>query len=159
MTEAALFPTITVAVDGSANAAEAVDVAIDLAKRYGSRLTILTVAPTPAVYLTPGEPWVVPEGAESELPSYQSLVDTFAAKARDQGVSSVRAVAVEGVVVDEVLGFQEREPSSLFVVGSRGLSRTRRILLGSVSTAVVQSVKNAAVLIVHPSGGATKPSS
>jgi nucleotide-binding universal stress UspA family protein len=131
------FRRIGVAIDGSPPAQEALDVAVDLARRYGSELQILAIAPIIPVYVAPAEPLVPSAVAESDLPRYQGLVDAAVARARSAGVSAVTGVADQGSVVDEILALLERHPVDLFVVGSRGLSTTKRILLGSVSTALV----------------------
>jgi len=131
------FGRITVAIDGSPNATQALDEAIDLAKTYQSELTILAVSPFVPIYMPTAGPYVTTEAAASELPRYQHLVDTAVKKAEDAGVVSVTGLCVEGVVVDEILSYLELHPSNLVVVGSRGLSATKRLLIGSVSGALV----------------------
>jgi nucleotide-binding universal stress UspA family protein len=139
---------IAVAIDGSACGANALDMAIDLARRYGASLRILSVAPVHPMYVSPTEPWVATQVLESESGRYQQIVQAAVAKAEAEGLSSVTGVCLEGVVVDELLMHLERHPTDLLVLGSRGLSTARRILLGSVSESVLHHV-NCPVLIVR----------
>ncbi|MHB1434807.1 MAG: universal stress protein [Thermoplasmata archaeon] len=139
---------IAVAVDGSPCAAEALEVAIDLAQRYGASLVILSVAPIHSMYVSPTQPWVATQVFESESGRYKQIVAAAVARAEAQGLSSVTGVCLEGVVVDELLMHIERHPTDLLVLGSRGLSTARRILLGSVSESVLHHVK-CPVLIVR----------
>jgi len=152
-----LFQKIAVATDGSATAMRAVDIAIDLAKRYGAELTILTVSPLEALYVAPSEGWVTPASPPSDLPFYRQILERDTARAKSAGVQSVEGVCLEGVVVDEIVGWTEKSPPDLFIIGSRGLSRGKRILLGSVSSAVLQQLK-CPVMVVHPAATTTTPS-
>ncbi len=145
---------ITVALDGSPNSAAAFDYAIDLAKHYGSSLVILAIAPLVPVYVTSGEPYVPTAVPESELARYREIVETAIRTAESAGLTSVTGVCDEGVIVDEILSHLEEHPTDLLVVGSRGLSTARRILLGSVSTALVNHAP-CPVLVVRPA--ATTP--
>jgi nucleotide-binding universal stress UspA family protein len=144
-----LFRRITVAIDGSAHAAAALEYAIDLAKRYGSDLVILAVAPLIPVYVTASEPYVPAAVPDSELARFQTIVDAAVKRAEASGVTTVTGICDEGVVVDEVLNHLEQHPTDLLVVGSRGLSAARRLLLGSVSTALVNHAP-CPVLVVRP---------
>jgi nucleotide-binding universal stress UspA family protein len=144
----ASFPRITVAIDGSRTAAAALDVAIDLAQRYGSELQILAVAPLMPVYIPAAEPFVPSAVPETEVVRYRSFVDEAVKRAEAAGVKSVTGVADEGVVVDEILAHLESNPTNLLVVGSRGLTAAKRLLLGSVSTALVNHAP-CAVLVVR----------
>ncbi len=145
----AWFRRITVAVDGSANSDTALECAIDLAHRYGSDLVILSVAPIVPVYISTAEPYV-PQGVPpSEIGHYREIVEASVKKAEAGGVSSVTGVSYEGVVVDEILAHLQQHPTDLFVLGSRGLSTAKRLLLGSVSSAVVNHAP-CPVLVVRP---------
>ncbi|EQD43016.1 universal stress protein [mine drainage metagenome] len=139
---------IAVAIDGSPCAERALEAAIDLAQRYGAALAILSVAPIHSMYVSPTEPWVATQVLESDSGRYQKIVADAVAKAEAQGVASVTGVCLEGVVVDELLMHLERHPTDLLVLGSRGLSTARRVLLGSVSESVLHHV-NCPVLIVR----------
>lgn len=144
------FRRIAVAIDGSPRAAEALDYAIDLARRYGSDLTVVGVAPLIPVYIAPTEPMIPATMPVSELGRYREIIGQAVARARAGGVTSVTGVAYEGVVVDELLTHLEKHASDLLVVGSRGLSTAKRILLGSVSSAVVANAP-CPVLVVRSS--------
>jgi nucleotide-binding universal stress UspA family protein len=148
------FRRITVTVDGSEPGAEALDVAIDLAHRYGSDLAILSVAPLTPVFVAPGEPMIAPAIPTSDLPRYRAVVEAAVKRAEKGVVKSVTGVAMEGVVSDEILAHLEEHPTDLLVMGSRGLSAAKRLLLGSVSTAMVHHAP-CPVLVVRPTP--TKP--
>lgn len=144
---------ITVAIDGSPTAETALDYAIDLAHRYGSALVVVAVAPIVPVYISSTEPFVASGMPPSEMGHYQQLVEAAVKRAESAGVSSVTGIAYEGVVVDEILGHLAQHPADLLVVGSRGLSTAKRILLGSVSSAVVNRAP-CPVLVVRPTATA-----
>jgi nucleotide-binding universal stress UspA family protein len=140
---------IAVAIDGSTHASAALDWAIDLARRYGSELTVVAVAPIVPVFIAPTEPIVPASIPPSEIGHYRETVEAALRRAKDAGVAGASGVAYEGVVVDELLDHLEKHPVDLFVMGSRGLSTARRILLGSVSTAIVAHAP-CPVLVVRP---------
>jgi nucleotide-binding universal stress UspA family protein len=150
------FRRIAVAVDGSAHADQALDVAIDLAKRYGGELTLLAVAPLIPLYIASSEAWIPSEIPESEAKLFRQIVEQGTAKAKAAGAPSVTGVALEGVIVDEILGYLEAHPADLLVVGSRGLSTAKRLLLGSVSDAIAHHV-NCPLLIVRGGPPASDP--
>lgn len=144
-----MFQAIAVATDGSPTAGRALDLAVDLAQRYRARLTIVAVAPLEAMYVAPSEGFVTPATPASDLPFYQKVIDGGSARARAAGVAEVEGVCLEGVVVEELVAWIRKRSPDLLVMGSRGLSRGKRILLGSVSSSVLQQVK-CPVLVVPP---------
>lgn len=148
------FHRIAVAVDGSPHAALALDVAIDLTRRYAGQLTVIAIAPVQPVYVAPNEPFVASPVPASDLPRYRKIVEEAVGRAEAAGVTAVTGVCEDGVITDEILAFLEQHPADLLVIGSRGLSTARRLLLGSVSTAMVTHAP-CPVLVVR--GPVTKP--
>lgn len=131
------FGHIAVAIDGSSHAGEALSEAIDLARTYGGELVVLTVAPLTPIYLPTANPYLPATVAQTDVSSYRQLVDAAVKEAQDAGVKSVTGLCLEGVVVDEILTYLETHPTDIIVVGSRGLSAAKRLLIGSVSSALV----------------------
>ncbi|MFY9717016.1 MAG: universal stress protein [Thermoplasmata archaeon] len=141
--------SIAVAIDGSDHATTALTWTIDLAKRFDARLTIIAVAPITPAMLLPNEPMLPAMIPESTVPQFRKLVDAAVQQAESQGLGAVEGICEEGVAVDEILGVLEHHPVDLLVVGSRGLSTAKRILLGSVSAALVNRAP-CPVLVVRP---------
>ena len=152
------FGRIAVALDGSECAGHALDTAIDLALHYQSELQVLSVAPLIPVYIAPAEPWVPAGIPESQLAYYRTVVDDGVAKAEKAGLKKVTGVCLEGVIVDELLGQMEAHPPDLLIMGSRGLSTAKRLLLGSVSDAVAHHVKCPILIVRPPAVSATSKS-
>jgi len=144
-----LFRRIAVATDGSTTAKAAVTMAIELAKTYRSELIILTVAPLVPVYAAPNAPFVAAPLPEGFAPRYRELVQGAVQDAKAAGVTEVTGLCEQGVVVDEILAQVEEHRPDLLVVGSRGLTAAKRLLLGSVSTALVTHAA-CPVLVVRP---------
>ena len=141
---------ITVAVDGSKHADHALTFGIDLAKKYGGALTVVAVAPLVPLYVSSTEPWVPTEVPESEVSHYRQVLDGAVERAQKEGVASVSGLCLEGVIVDELIALLERHPTDLLILGSRGLSTAKRLLLGSVSDAVAHHVKCPVLIVREP---------
>jgi nucleotide-binding universal stress UspA family protein len=138
---APVYSKITVATDGSSFGQQAVDAAIDLALKYSSQLSIVSVAPLVALYASSAEPWVPTEVPPTEIDHYRAVVNAAVKRAEAAGVKEVTGVLLEGVPVDEIIAHVEHHPTNLVVIGSRGLSTAKRLLLGSVSDAVLHHLK------------------
>jgi nucleotide-binding universal stress UspA family protein len=140
---------IAVAFDGSANGETALEYAIDLVHHYKAELVVVAVAPIIPVYINSTEPFVPAGVPPSQVAQYRGITEAAVKKAQKSGLSAVTGVTYEGVVVDEILNHLDKHPTDLLVIGSRGLSTAKRILLGSVSTGVVTHAP-CPVLVVRP---------
>jgi len=148
------FARIAVAIDGSPNSEEALGIAVDLAFRYGSELTVVTVAPLVPLYMPSGNTYLGPTITQVDSAKYRELVDAAVKRAQEGGVTAVTGVCLEGVIVDEILAFLDTHSTDLVVVGSRGLSAAKRLLIGSVSSALVTHAP-CPVLVVRGSPSTT----
>jgi nucleotide-binding universal stress UspA family protein len=139
--------SIAVAVDGSAPSQRALETAVELAKVASAVLTIVGVVPVENVYS--------PEGArirqirDEDRRYFRELLTRWKEDATRSGVRSVVTVVSEGDVVEQLLAFVDEYHPDLMVLGARGLSATRRLLLGSVSDGVLHHA-NCSILVVRP---------
>lgn len=142
-----MFERILVAYDGTPPSQHACDVTLELAAQFHSSVTVATVHP-PSKEPTDGHlESLVP--LDSEGKSLSVLIDEMKADAKRRGIPSLDAVFLQGEVVPALIGFLRESPHDLVVTGSRGLSRGKRLLLGSVSSELVDGAP-CPVLVVRP---------
>jgi nucleotide-binding universal stress UspA family protein len=143
-----MFHNILVAIDGSADARQALTEAIDLARSERSRLTLMTgVAPLPPIALATGAAAAAiaeaMRGAEAE--AERILRVAREAVPGDVSVTTVLTrKPVRGALIEQI----KKGRHDLVVMGSRGRGAVRSALLGSVSHYVLHH-SSAPVLIVH----------
>lgn len=143
-----MFERILVCVDGSAAGHKASRVAIDLAGRLEAELTLLTVQRNRGSTSDGDLERLVPRGDEGLSVSHQ--LEQAREEATARGAKSVHVVYRQGSVVETILAVLAESPQDLVVVGTRGLSRGNRLLLGSVSNRLVNSAP-CPVLVVRGS--------
>jgi EmrB/QacA subfamily drug resistance transporter len=144
---------ILVAVDGSLNGERAAEKAIQFAKDYAAELLVLRVVKTPVSYLpaTPtgsGGPAVIREYYDLAQKDARGYVDVVVAKARGEGVeASGEVVRTTVSPAGAIVGRARLEHVDLIIIGSRGLDRSRRLLLGSVSAGVAANPDIATLVV------------
>ena len=130
---------ILVAVDGSDDSINASNYAIDMAKKFEASLTVLFIV-APAVYIDFGYANV---GTTSEIESTkkklaQNVVDKVNEKAMEKGVTVRTDVLIKHIsVVKEIVEYAEKYKIDLIIMGSRGMTGFKKMLLGSVACGVV----------------------
>jgi len=130
-----MFGRILVCVDASPTGEHACVVATEMAVRFGCGLTLLTVLPGSPENAEPVLERLVPMDSRGR-PLHRILED-YQADALKKGIPSAEIVYLRGKVVESILAHLEHAPPDLVVVGTRGLSRGSRLLLGSVSSRLV----------------------
>ena len=141
-----MFHNILVAVDGSADADEALAQAIDLAESEHTRLTLMTgVAElSPTVYLLAGEE----TGHLIENARAQAEVILRQARDRVPDDLPVTTVLTDQPIRTELMRRIKQGHHDLIVMGSRGRGAVRAALLGSASHYVLNH-SPVPVLVVH----------
>ena len=136
------FNSILVAVDGSPNSMRAAEMAVDLAKKNGAHLYVLSVISTPVfaatgIQETPASD-VAGEFFDKAKKDAEGVVAGVVSKANAEGLK-VRGEIIENVpsVVEAISDYAEEWKVELIIVGTRGLSGFKKLLLGSVSSALV----------------------
>ncbi len=145
-----MFMNILVPVDGSTHAARALAEAVDLAQSGHGKLTVLTCVPDPST-------WALSSGAYGGAVDVEELEDAAdedykkmlqdAVKDVPKTVPLTKLIA-HGHPGDRIVQQLHDGKHDLVVMGSRGRSDFRSILLGSVSHHVLHASPTA-VLIVH----------
>ena len=134
------------AYDGRRPSEHALHAAIEVARQFRSALTIATV--TTGSTSDPEILGVVLVG-ENERP-LGALLEEGRTRALARGVPSVEVAYLHGDdPADALLGYLVHHPHDLLVVGTRGLRRTQRLLLGSVSSRLTDRAP-CPVLVVRP---------
>jgi nucleotide-binding universal stress UspA family protein len=151
--------TILVGYDGTRSAERALLRVSELARAFGSRVVVASVAPAeplPALgvgafgltpYLAEGarEPGAASDAAEALWQEHRERVRVFFAA---DGIP-VEFADVVGHPADELVALAEQHDADLIVVGTREPGFLERLLGGSVSQDVARRAHRD-VLIVHP---------
>lgn len=141
---------VLVAVDGSEHSRKAVRAAVDLCRKYGSRLYVIHVIQQPSyTFAAAGLPptalrdYYVDARREAER-----YVGEAVSMAEQAGVEA-RAEILENApsLVQAITEYAESNDVDLIVVGTRGLSGFKKLLLGSVAGGVVTHA-HCSVLVV-----------
>lgn len=141
-----MFRRILVPIDGSPNSYRAVEYAVDLARKYGAEVTLIHVVEQHLIIEGSGAPAPLPEKYYREREEYARKL-TMERKERLEGQGiKVETVIARGNPVMEIL--RAAKGFDLIVIGSRGLGRFKKLLLGSVSGGVLQH-SPAPVLVVR----------
>ena len=149
-THAVTFRTIVVATDGSADAHLALNAAVDLARRSGAALHLVTAYEKPpvAVYMTSSLAYLGPDDSPDPFEAAaQGLLERERARVERLGVPVVGLHAAWGPVLDVIVTMAGTVDADLIVVGSRDLGALRRLLAGSVSTHVLHSTHRPVLIV------------
>ncbi|MEM3030134.1 MAG: universal stress protein [Candidatus Micrarchaeia archaeon] len=135
---------ILVPTDGSPAARRALSKALELARKFKSKIIAANVIEPVGWTVATADALVL----EARAQEWQAGVLKEAERmARGKG-ARIRTAALRGVVADELVAYAKKTKCDLIVMGSRGLSRTDRFLLGSVSDRVLHHAP-CSVLIVR----------
>lgn len=137
------FSKILVPIDGSEYSFKAAECAIDISRRYESKITLISIVASKVRY-----------GASSGIfgaipPSYLKEYEREAKKWFNR---VLRKVKTEGLVnkkiktdvittplsiVSTILRYAEKEDTDLIVMGTRGTTGFKKMLVGSIASGVV----------------------
>ena len=140
---------ILVAVDGSNPSLKASTYAIELAKTYEAELIILDiVSPVPYSQFEYANIGRMKETETIEKEKAQQEVDKVKQKAMEKKVSVKTEVVIKYTsIVKEIVEYAENEKVDIIVIGSRGMTGFKKLLMGSVASGVV-TYSHCPVLVV-----------
>lgn len=133
-----MFKHILIPVDGSPNAARAVEKAAGLAKAFGSTITLVTVIDN---YPFAGVGGDFAYGQVEYLEAATANANGALRKAEEalvsQGLTCDKRVIEEHVIHEGILDTAKELRVDLIVMGSHGRHGLEKLLLGSVTTRVL----------------------
>lgn len=139
-----MFSRILVPLDCSKYAESSLKVAIEIAKKFNSSISLIHVVSSREEYCRGGITGKVLvkcdviQVNEEDIPKIcNELLNRSKKKVTSEGVS-VHTILKQGKVVEEILNTIEKGEYDLVVMGSRGQSSIKKIFVGSVSTGVIQ---------------------
>ncbi len=145
-----VFSNVLVAVDGSVHSRRAVEISVELCLKYEAHLTVLHVIPPPSFGLAAAgiPPTVLRDYYFEARREAERIVGEALAVAERAGMRA-GAEIIENApsVVQAITEYAENNGADLIVVGTRGLSGFKKLLLGSVASGVI-SHAHCSVLVV-----------
>lgn len=106
-----------------------------MADRFQCALTLLHILPPGARGQDADLEALVPSAEDGR--SLHDLLVAARDEARERGIQDVDVVVLHGDPLEQILSYLHKHRADLVVVGTRGLSRGTRLLLGSVSSRLV----------------------
>jgi nucleotide-binding universal stress UspA family protein len=150
---------VLLATDGSPTAAEATNVAIELAAALEVPLLVVScwdISYQPAVV---GFAPLVPDLDRIEREKAEAVVEEAAAEAREAGVSALTLLR-RGDPAHRICEIASDRNVRLIVIGSHGWGAMKRLVFGSVSTAVLHHAERPVLVVpgtrVTATNGATR---
>jgi nucleotide-binding universal stress UspA family protein len=140
------FDEIVIPVDGSEDSHRAA--------RYGARLASALNVPINLVYVIP----VTPESIigmsrlsreEIDKMEHQQAAEIISGARDAIGDAGMTAgeIILLGDAAEEILGYIDKHPKTMVVIGRRGLSKFKTLMLGSVSEKVIRYAKGAVTIV------------
>ena len=128
------FSKVLVAVDGSEYSMNAAEYAISITKEYGSQLIALHVITSDVITIAS----TFSPQMEEIKKNAQEYFDKIRRKGEANWDIPLRTELIaSSSVVGGIIDFAEKENIDLIVVGTRGRSGLKRLLLGSVASGIV----------------------
>jgi nucleotide-binding universal stress UspA family protein len=138
-----IIKKILVTIDGSENSMKAADYAVSIAKKYDAELTILYVlyselgfAYSNLIGVT--TPKAIEDVLETQKKDVQKWFDEIKSKFGTTKITLTEKIIISASsIVGEIVGFASKEKMDLIILGTRGRTGFKKLLLGSVAEGVV----------------------
>jgi nucleotide-binding universal stress UspA family protein len=140
-----LFSKILVPIDGSEPSFHAAHIASNIANKFNSEIIVLyvVVSPTKSEYanltglVTPKQIDMIIENAKKQARDWFNRIEDVI-KEKNPNIKVSTKVILTGVAVyGEIIQYAGQENIDLIVIGTRGRSGVKKILLGSTASGVV----------------------
>jgi nucleotide-binding universal stress UspA family protein len=139
------FHKIVVPIDGSENSFHASSLAIDMAAKYGAELLIIHI-----LHMNPNLQALGYYGLSDTSDVAEKYIgaarkeaapwfERIKLEAQSKNISQIKSEAISGSlsIVGEIANYAEENNADLIVIGSRGRTGFKKMLLGSVASGVI----------------------
>ncbi len=145
-----MFQQILIAWDASRPAVHALDIAIDLARRYDGEIVAVSVAQAPTHAETR-------EDRDESVAAAREHLEGTLGEVRDRadrvGVPLEHVIITGSHPAEDILRFAHDHGTDLVIVGRHSSSRAGRMLLHGVSDELARSAQLPVLIVGEPNGG------
>jgi nucleotide-binding universal stress UspA family protein len=141
--------TILVAVDFSAHSDTAVEKAIDLAKKLGAQLHVVHAFQLPITIVSPYEVAIPDPYLEETRNVARQKLREVVERIRNAGLSAEGHLG-EVPAAQTIASVAEKVGADLIVMGTRGLTGLRHVLLGSVAERTLRLAPCSVLAVKRP---------
>jgi nucleotide-binding universal stress UspA family protein len=153
------FSTVLVAIDGSGSSMRVIDYAISIAMKNNSQLLVLYVIDVYKYPYLPSSIILAPtfgsEKYSEEKNEAEKQMNKIKEKYKQKTKNNINSKELKTEIVEgtksaatTIMEYAESRNIDLIVIGSRGKTRFKRLLLGSVSSNVIKNA-HCAVLVIR----------
>jgi len=138
---------ITCCVDFSENARFALQMAVELAEKFGAKLYVIHVLPPAVNPLETEAEWMIPEEPKKSLilKIEEKMAQEYGSKIAEDVDSEL--LVLDGHVSSEIIRFLEEKKIDLAVLGSYGASGMGLVLFGSVANRVAHKAPCSVMIV------------
>src|SRR5215208_7229879 len=149
-----LFSKILVPIDGSEPSFHAAHIASKITSRFNAEIILLYVLVSPSQYeyanltglVTPKQIDMITQHAKEEAKDWFNKIEEMVKKENPNIKVSTKVIVTEIATYGEIIQYAEQESIDLIVIGTRGRSGVKKLLLGSTASGVV-TYANCPVLV------------
>jgi nucleotide-binding universal stress UspA family protein len=140
-----LFSKILVPIDGSEPSFHAAHIASNIANKFNSEIIVLyvVVSPSKSEYanltglVTPKQIDMIIENAKKEARDWFNRIEDMIKEKNPNLKVSTKVILTGVAVYGEIIQYAGQENIDLIVIGTRGRSGVKKLLLGSTASGVV----------------------
>lgn len=145
------WKSICCPIDFSDASRAAMEVAADLARRFGATLTLVHAYPVPGYTFPDGSVVASPRMMQELADQAARHLGEWQRQAEGLGAPSVKSETLVGEPAGEIVAYARDHSVDLLVLGTHGRTGLEHALMGSIAERVVRRAR-CPVLTVHPQG-------
>jgi nucleotide-binding universal stress UspA family protein len=149
-----VFGRILVPIDGSEPSFHAAHVASNIASKFNAEITLLYVVVSPSHYeyinltgfVTPKQIDKIIQNVKEESKDWFNRIEDMVKKDNPNIELSTKVIVTGVTIYGEILQYADKQSIDLIVIGTRGRSGFKKLLLGSTASGIV-TYSNCPVLV------------